>query len=93
LLKKPLLSGVAFFSSKQNTTLHMKLGLNSISTWFSLLMITLTVAGAFAFAFTDFMDERLFGTKRVFFVILLVLYSIYRVFRLYQMTKAKEHEM
>jgi len=70
----------------------MKLGLNSISTWFSLLMITLTIAGAIAFAFTDFMDERLFGTKRVFFVILLVLYTIYRVFRLYQMNKSNQHE-
>lgn len=65
----------------------MKLGLNSITVWFSLLMITLTIAGAFAFAFTDFMDERLFGRKRVYFVILLVLYSIYRIFRLYQLSK------
>lgn len=70
----------------------MKLGLHTIGTWFSLLMIVLILAGAFAFAFTDFMDDRLFGTKRTFFVILLVLYAIYRVFRLYQMNKSSQHE-
>jgi len=70
----------------------MKLGLNTVSTWFSLLMIALTISGAIAFAFTDFMDERLFGKKRFYFVILLVSYSIYRIFRLYQSIKAKEHE-
>jgi hypothetical protein len=68
----------------------MKLGLNSISVWFSLLMIILVITGAFAFAFTDFMDDRLFGTKRIFFVCLLFLYAIYRVFRLYQRNKSNQ---
>ncbi len=68
----------------------MKLGLNSISVWFSLLMIILVITGAFAFAFTDFMDDRLFGTKRIFFVCLLFLYAIYRVFRLYQLNKSNQ---
>lgn len=70
----------------------MKLGLHTVGTWFSLIMIALTLSGAFAFAFTDFMDERLFGTKRVFFVILLVLYAIYRGFRLYQVSKPSQNE-
>lgn len=68
----------------------MKLGLNSISVWFSLLMIILMITGAFAFAFTDFMDDRLFGAKRIFFVCLLFLYAIYRVFRLYQLNKSNQ---
>lgn len=72
-------------------TIFMKLGLNSVGVWFSIIMILLTLAGAFAFAFTDFMDDRLFGPKRIFFVVLLVLYSIYRMFRLYQMSKTFKH--
>lgn len=71
----------------------MKLGLNSISVWFGMIMILLVVAGAFAFAFTDFMDDRLFGPKRIFFVVLLLAYGIYRIFRLRQLLKQNNNEV
>jgi hypothetical protein len=70
----------------------MKLGLNSISVWFGMIMILLVLAGAIAFSFTDFMDDRLFGTKRFFFVLLLIAYAVYRGFRLYQIFKRSDYE-
>jgi len=65
----------------------MKLGLNSISIWAGMIMILLVTSGAFAFAFTDFMDDKLFGPKRIFFVFLLLAYAIYRIFRLRQLLR------
>ncbi|MCE3258425.1 MAG: hypothetical protein K0S12_66, partial [Bacteroidetes bacterium] len=41
----------------------MKLGLHTVSVWFGMIMILLVTAGAFAFTFTDFMDDRLYGNK------------------------------
>jgi len=70
----------------------MKLGLNSISIWFGMIMILLVVTGAFAFAFTDFMDNRLFGPKRIFFVVLLLAYAVYRIFRLRSLLKQNNNE-
>ena len=67
----------------------MKLGLNTISLWFGMIMILVVLSGAFAFAFTNVMSERLYGTKRIFFVILLVAYAVYRFFRLRQILKQK----
>lgn len=74
------------------TKQEMKIGLNSISTWFGMIMILIVTAGAIAFAFTDFMDDRLYGTKRLFFVLLLLAYAVYRVFRLRQMLKQGSDE-
>ena len=71
----------------------MKLGINSISIWFGMIMILLVVAGALAFAFTDFMDDRLFGPKRIFFVVLLLAYAVYRVFRLRSLLKQNNNEV
>ncbi len=71
---------------------EMKLGLNSLSVWFGALMVLLTFFGAIAFLFTDCLDDRLFGTKRTAFVIILFAYSIYRGFRLYQIFKKAKHE-
>lgn len=75
---------MAFFGSLpiQTKTNKMKLGLNTISVWFGMIMILLVLSGAIAFAFTDFMDDRLYGTKRIFFVVMLLAYAIYRIFRL-----------
>lgn len=70
----------------------MKLGLNSISIWFGMIMILLVITGAFAFAFTDFMDDKLFGPKRIFFVVLLLAYAVYRIFRLRQLLKQNNNE-
>jgi len=68
------------------------LGINSLSIWFGMIMILLVLAGAFAFAFTDFMDYRLYGRKRFFFVLLLLAYGVYRIFRLRQLLKENKNE-
>jgi hypothetical protein len=70
----------------------MKLGLNSISLWFGLITLLLVVSGAMAITFTDFLSDRLYGNKRVFFVVLLLAYAIYRGFRIYQIMKQKDYE-
>jgi len=57
-----------------------------------MIMILLVVAGAIAFAFTNFMDDRLFGPKRIFFVVLLLAYAAYRIFRLRQLLKQHNNE-
>lgn len=70
----------------------MKLGLNAISVWFGMITIVIVVTGAFAFAFTDIMCDKLFGSKRTGFIIMLFAYAIYRGFRLYQNLKQKRNE-
>ena len=70
----------------------MKLGLNNLSVWFGIMMILIVVTGAVAVSFTDFMSDRLFGTKRIFFVVLLIAYAIYRGFRLYAFFKDSRNE-
>lgn len=67
----------------------MKLGLNTISVWFGMIMILVVLSGATAFAFTDVMNDKLYGSKRIFFVVLLVAYAVYRFFRLKQVLKQK----
>jgi hypothetical protein len=70
----------------------MKLGLNTLSIWFGMIMIILVIAGAFTFSFTDVMSDRLFGAKRTGFIIMLFAYAVYRGFRLYQSLKQVKHE-
>ena len=70
----------------------MKLGLNTLSSWFGIIMILLVVSGAIAFLFTDLMIDRLHGGKRTGFIIMLFAYAIYRGFRLKQSLKQIKHE-
>jgi hypothetical protein len=70
----------------------MKFGLNTITTWFGMIMILIVVAGAIAITFTAFLSERLYGNKRIFFVVLLLAYAIYRIFRLRQMLKQMRND-
>ncbi len=70
----------------------MKLGLHTISFWFSSIMILLVVSGAIAITFTDFMSDRLFGTKRIVFIFILLGYAVYRGFRMYQTMKYSKDE-
>lgn len=70
----------------------MKLGLNTISIWFGMIMILLVISGAISFLFTDLMIDRLYGGKRTGFIIMLFAYTIYRGFRLYQSLKQGRHE-
>jgi hypothetical protein len=61
-----------------------------IAIWFSAVMILVVTCGAFVFAFTDVMIDRLYGNKRIGFVFVLAAYSLYRAFRLKQILKRKE---
>jgi len=70
----------------------MKSAAQLVSIWFGVTMILMVIAGAIAFAFTDFMDDRMYGTKRTLFVFLLLAYGIYRGFRLYAILKKPKHE-
>lgn len=70
----------------------MKPIFNSISDWFGIIMVLVVVSGAMAFAFTDMMTDRLWGSRRTFFVFLLLAYGIYRSFRLYQNYKRRNYE-
>jgi len=63
-----------------------------ISFWFGALMIIIVFSGAIAFAFTDFMYDRLFGTKRTVFVFVLLAYGVYRSIRTYQGFKESRNE-
>ncbi len=67
----------------------MKFG-NLISLWFGAIMIVLVVSGAIAFTFTDFMNDKLFGTKRTVFIFILAAYAVYRGFRLYHLIKKND---
>ena len=67
-------------------------GLNIISIWFGFIMIIIVLLGAATFLFTDFMIDRLFGGKRIGFIIMLFAYAIYRSFRLYHTVKRNKNE-
>jgi len=64
---------------------------NIISISFGVIMIVLVVAGAIVFSVTDYMDDRLYGQKRVLFIVILLAYAVYRVFRLMPLIKQKEN--
>jgi hypothetical protein len=55
---------------------------HTLNTWTSVLVILFLLCGVAAIAFTDFMGDRIYGSKRIFFVILLVSYAAYRIWRL-----------
>ena len=65
----------------------MKNGINYVSLWFSVAIVILVIAGAFAFTFTDFMSDRVFGSKRVILTVVFVAYAIFRGTRIYQIFK------
>lgn len=70
----------------------MKNGINHISLWFSMLMVLLVFAGAVAFIFTDFMIDRVYGSKRTIMIFVFIAYSIFRGFRIYQLLSTKSDE-
>lgn len=70
----------------------MKNNLNFLSLWFGIIMILVVLAGAIAFTFTDFMDDRLYGGKRVLLTIIFVGYAVYRGIRIYQVLKSRKDE-
>lgn len=71
----------------------MKLGLNTISIWFGGIVALVSLGLASAFIFTDFMSDTMYGTKRIAFICVLLLYTVYRSYRIYQLIKyAKKNE-
>jgi predicted branched-subunit amino acid permease len=72
--------------------MKMKNGINHISLWFSILMVTLVFAGAIAFIFTDFMIDRVYGSKRTIMIVVFFAYSIFRGFRIYQVLSTKNDD-
>lgn len=70
----------------------MTSGFNSLGNIFGTVMVVVVLGGAVAFTFTDFMEDRLFGTKRTIFIFILVAYGIYRIIRLRQSFKQSRYE-
>jgi hypothetical protein len=70
----------------------MKNSLFSISSIFGMIMIIVVLFLAFGVAFTDMLDDRLYGNKRTFFIVLLFAYAVYRGFRLYQVSRGQHRE-
>lgn len=56
--------------------------LNNINNVFSVFSIFLSLVFAWYIAFTDLFMDRLHGTKRTVFIVILLLYAGYRIFRL-----------
>lgn len=61
-----------------------------ITLWFSVFMVVIVVAGAIAFTFTDFMSDRLYGSKRVILTVVFLAYAVFRGIRIYQVFKSNK---
>lgn len=70
----------------------MKNGINMITLWFSVFMVVVVIAGAIAFTFTDFMGDRLYGTKRIVLTVVFLAYAVFRGIRIYQVFKSGKNE-
>ena len=70
----------------------MRNGINMVSLWFSVAMVLIVIAGAAAFTFTDFMSDRVYGTKRIVLTIVFLAYAVFRGVRIYQIFKSKKNE-
>jgi hypothetical protein len=70
----------------------MKPLLNSITIWSGVLIILMALTGAISFAFTNVMEDKLYGNKRTGFIVMLIVYSGYRSFRVYQTLKQQKRD-
>ena len=70
----------------------MKLGLNTISIWFGGIVAIVSISLAIALTFTNLMIETMYGSKRIVFICVLVLYTVYRGFRIYQTLKYSKND-
>jgi hypothetical protein len=66
--------------------------LQSVTVWFSVVMVLAVFALATAVLLTDALSDRLYGNKRIFFIVLLYAYAAYRGFRLYRYFRGARHE-
>ena len=60
---------------------------------FSCVMILLTLAGAIVFLFTDLLNDRAYGTKRIILGVIFLAYAIYRSYRMYSAFKNRDMEI
>ena len=61
-----------------------------INLTFSAVMVLLTFTGAIVFFFTDLMNDKAFGSKRIVLGVVFLAYAIYRSYRMYGVFKSKE---
>ena len=72
--------------------IKMKLLGTQISLWFGIIMVLVVITGALVFVFTDFYSDRLYGSKRTIFIVVLFSYALYRGWRIYALLKEKKDE-
>lgn len=70
----------------------MNNNINYVTIGFSAAMVILVIAGAVAFTFTDFMADRVYGTKRIVLTIVFLAYAVFRGIRIYQVLKSKNND-
>lgn len=68
-----------------------KIGMNMTAISGAIMVIVVFGAAA-AFALTDLMNDRLFGSRRTWFVVVLLVYGAYRSFRLYKILKPTRYD-
>ena len=69
-----------------------KPGFRSLTSIFGVVMIVAVLALAAGVAFTDMLSDRLYGSKRTFFIALMLAYAVYRGFRIYQQFGREQRE-
>jgi hypothetical protein len=70
----------------------MRNGINMVTLWFSVFMVLIVIAGAFAFTFTNFMIDTVFGTKRIVLTVVFLAYAVFRGIRIYQVFKSNQND-
>jgi uncharacterized membrane protein len=63
---------------------------NSVNMLFGAVMLVVVVVLGFAVAFTDFYSDRLFGWRRIVFIVMMFAYAAYRGIRIYQEIKKRQ---
>ena len=69
----------------------MRNNINFVTLWFSAAMVIIVIAGAIAFTFTDFMSDKVYGTKRLVLTLVFLAYAVYRGIRIYQEIKSRNN--
>lgn len=60
--------------------------------WFGALMVLVVLALGIALLTTDFYSDRLSGSKRTFFIVMLFAYAVYRSYRTYSLLKTRRQD-
>lgn len=55
-------------------------------------MVLVVIAGIFAFTFTDFMSDKVYGNKRIVMIVVFTAYALFRGFRIYQVLSSPKNE-